>query len=79
MHAALTLGSDVNLSSFMRLMQGRGHKSAGAIRASIGLVSNFADVFRFVRFIEGFRDQTRLTIGDVSFDIDSCRVIRDGS
>jgi hypothetical protein len=32
-----------------------------------------------VRFVEGFRDQTRLTIGDVSFDIDSCRVIRDGS
>jgi hypothetical protein len=32
-----------------------------------------------VRFVEGFRDQTRLTVGDVSFDIDSCRVIRDGS
>ena len=79
MLAALTLGADVNLISFLRLMQGRGHKSAGAIRASIGLASNFADVWRFVHFIEGFRDQTKLTIGDVSFDIDSCRVIRDGS
>ena len=79
MLAALTLGADVNLYSFLRLMQGRGHKSAGAIRASIGLVSNFADVWRFVRFVEGFRDQTRLAIGEVSFDIDSCRVIRDGS
>jgi selenocysteine lyase/cysteine desulfurase len=79
MLAALTLGADVNLFSFLRLMQSRGHKSAGAIRASIGLASNFADVWRFVRFVEGFRDQTRLTIGDVSFDIDSCRVIRDGS
>jgi selenocysteine lyase/cysteine desulfurase len=79
MLAALSLGDEVNLFSFLRLMQGRGHKSAGAIRASIGLASNFADVWRFVRFIEGFRDQTRLTIGDVSFDIDSCRVIRDGS
>jgi selenocysteine lyase/cysteine desulfurase len=79
MLAALSLGDDVNLSSFLRLMQGRGHKSAGAIRASIGLASNFTDVWRFVRFVEGFRDQTRLTIGDVSFDIDSCRVIRDGS
>jgi selenocysteine lyase/cysteine desulfurase len=77
--AALTLGADVNLFSFLRLMQSRGHKSAGAIRASIGLASNFADVWRFVHFVEGFRDQTRLTIGDVSFDIDSCRVIRDGS
>jgi selenocysteine lyase/cysteine desulfurase len=79
MLAALTLGADVNLYSFLRLMQGRGHKSAGAIRASIGLVSNFADVWRFVKFVEGFRDQTRLAIGEVSFDIDSCRVIRDGS
>jgi selenocysteine lyase/cysteine desulfurase len=79
MLAALTLGADVNLFSFLRLMQSRGHKSAGAIRASIGLASNFADVWRFVRFVEGFRDQTRLTVGDVSFDIDSCRVIRDGS
>jgi molybdenum cofactor sulfurtransferase len=79
MRAALTLGPDVNLLSFMRLMQGRGHKSAGAIRASIGLVSNFTDVWRFLRFIVSFRDQTRLTIGEVTFDIESCRIIRDGS
>lgn len=79
MLAALTLGEDVNLYSFLRLMQGRGHKSAGAIRASIGVASNFADAWRFVRFVDGFRDQTRLAIGDVSFDVDSCRVIRDGS
>jgi selenocysteine lyase/cysteine desulfurase len=79
MLAALTLGSDVNLLSFLRLMQDRGHKSAGAIRASVGLVSNFADVWRFVRFVAGLRDQTRLTMGDVSFDIESCRIIRDGS
>jgi molybdenum cofactor sulfurtransferase len=26
-----------------------------------------------------FCDQTRLTIGDVTFDIESCRIIRDGS
>ena len=79
MRAAFTLGEDINLPSFVRMMQERGHKSAGAIRASIGLASNFADVWRFLRFIAGFRDQTRLTIGDVSFDIESCRVIRDGS
>jgi selenocysteine lyase/cysteine desulfurase len=79
MQAGFGLGNDVNLQSFLRLMQTRGHKSAGAIRASIGLVSNFADVSAFLAFVAGFRDQTRLTIGDVTFDIDSCRVIRDGS
>jgi molybdenum cofactor sulfurtransferase len=79
MRAAFTIGPDINLLSFVRMMQERGHKSAGSIRASIGLVTNFADVWRFSRFIAGFRDQTRLTIGDVTFDIESCRIIRDGS
>lgn len=79
MRAGFTLGTDINLMSFLRLMRERGHKSAGSIRASIGIASNFADVRRFLRFVEGFRDQTRLTVGDVTFDIDSCRVIRDGS
>jgi hypothetical protein len=60
-------------------MQGRGGKSAGAIRVSTGLASNFADVERFLAFVAGFRDQTALTIGTVSFDIDSCRVVRDGA
>ncbi len=79
MRAAFALGDEVNLASFMRLMQERGHKSAGAIRASIGLVSNFADVWRFLQFVAGLRDQTRLAIGAVTFDIESCRIIRDGS
>jgi selenocysteine lyase/cysteine desulfurase len=79
MRAGLALGADINLLSFVRMMQERGHKSAGAIRASIGLVTNFADVWSFLKFIAGFRDQTRLTIGDVTFDIESCRIIRDGS
>jgi molybdenum cofactor sulfurtransferase len=79
MRAGFTMGAEINLLSFVRMMQERGHKSAGAIRASIGIASNFADVWRFLRFVAGFRDQTRLTIGDVSFDIESCRIIRDGS
>ncbi len=79
MQAGFTMGTNVNLLSFVRLMRNRGHKSAGSIRASIGLVTNFADVWRFLRFVAGFRDQERLAIGDVTFDIESCRIIRDGS
>ncbi|MEQ1574697.1 MAG: aminotransferase class V-fold PLP-dependent enzyme [Vicinamibacterales bacterium] len=77
--AALESGLDLTLPRFVQVIQHRGGKSAGAIRASFGLVSNFADAWRFVRFIAGFRDQTKLTIGDVTFDIESCRVVRDGS
>jgi molybdenum cofactor sulfurtransferase len=79
MQAASSLGTDINLKSFMRLMQDRGRKSAGAIRASIGLVSNFQDIWRFLQFIASFRDQTSLAIGAVTFDIEGCRIIRDGS
>ena len=79
MQAGLTLGPEINLPGFVRLMQDRSHKSAGSIRASFGLATNFPDVWRFLQFITGFRNQTRLTIGDVTFDIESCRVIRDGS
>jgi molybdenum cofactor sulfurtransferase len=72
-------GADMTLPRFMQVIQHRGGKSAGAIRVSLGLVSNFADVYRFVQFASEFRDQTRLTIGEVTFDIESCRVIRDGA
>ncbi len=79
MLAGVAAGEDVNLPRFMQIIQHRGGKSAGAIRASIGFVSNFTDVQRFVAFVERFRDQTQLTLGAVTFDIESCRIIRDGS
>jgi len=70
---------DMTLSRFVQFMQHRGGKSAGAIRASLGLVTNQADVERFYRFASQFRDQSRLALGEVTFDIESCRVIRDGA
>jgi selenocysteine lyase/cysteine desulfurase len=76
--AALDEG-DMTLPRFLQFIQHRGGKSAGAIRVSLGIASNFADVDRFVQFASGLRDQTRLTMGDVTFDVESCRVIRDGS
>ena len=37
------------------------------------------DVETFLEFAAGLCDETHLTIGAVSFDIESCRVIRDGA
>ncbi len=71
-------GAGINLQRFLSALQQRGGKTAGAIRVSLGLASNFADVERFMAFAAGFRDQTALTVGTVSFDIESCRVVRDG-
>ena len=76
--AAAQIGDQINLQRFLSVMQERGGKTAGAIRVSLGLVSNFADVQHFLDFASGLRDQTALTIGTVSFDIESCRVVRDG-
>ena len=69
----------MSLPRFLQFITHRGGKSAGAIRVSVGLASNFADVQRFVEFAASFRDQTRLSIGETTFDIASCRIIRDGS
>jgi len=79
MLAAAAASDDMTLPRFRQFVQHRGGKSAGAIRVSIGLVTNFADVCSFLRLAEDLRDQTRLAIGDVTFDIESCRIMRDGS
>jgi selenocysteine lyase/cysteine desulfurase len=77
--ASLAEDSDMTLPRFLQVIHRRSGKSEGAIRVSLGVISNFADVYRFVQFARGFRDQTQLAIGDVTGDIDSCRIIRDGT
>jgi selenocysteine lyase/cysteine desulfurase len=79
MIAGLNSGPDLSLPLFLRVIQHRGNKSAGAIRISVGLATNFFDVYRFLHFAAGFRDKTNMNIGEVTYDIQSCRVIRDGS
>ena len=39
-------------------MEDRDGKSAGAVRISMGLASNFADVYKFWEFTRSFIDQT---------------------
>jgi selenocysteine lyase/cysteine desulfurase len=77
--AAMHTGVDMTLPAFMQFITHRSGKSAGSIRVSLGIASTFGDVDRFLAFVEGLRDQTRLTIGEATFDIASCRIIRDGS
>jgi molybdenum cofactor sulfurtransferase len=77
--AALARNPNLTLPLFLQMIAHEGGKSAGAIRVSFGIASNFADAHRFVEFAASLRDQTRLTMGEASFDIESCRVIRDGS
>ena len=77
--AAMEEDTDMTMPRFLQIITHRGGKSAGAIRVSLGVATNFADVYRFLEFAASLRDQTRMTMGEVTFDIESCRVIRDGS
>ena len=79
MHLAATLGDDITLARFVALMEARGGKAAGAVRVSFGIASNVSDALRFLHFVADLRDQTRLSLGAATFDIASCRVIRDGA
>jgi selenocysteine lyase/cysteine desulfurase len=77
--AALEADPDMTLPRFLQAITHRGGRSVGAMRVSLGLASNFDDVAAFVAFAADLRDQTKMTMGEVTFDIASCRVIRDGS
>ncbi len=79
MRAGLAEGADITLPRFLQVMQQRGNRSLGAVRVSLGLASNIADVDRFLQFAAGFRDQTTVAVGALTVDDPNCRVIRDGS
>jgi len=49
---------DINHLSFEQFLQVIDGKTTGALRASIGLVTTFADVYRYIRFAETFIDRT---------------------
>jgi molybdenum cofactor sulfurtransferase len=54
----------VTLLDCQRLIQDATGKVPNTIRVSLGLVSNFADVWQFMAFAEGFRDRGAADIAD---------------
>ena len=50
-----------------------------AIRVSVGVATNFTDVFRFLCFMQSFVDRSTDEIGRVEFVAENCRVIRDSA
>jgi molybdenum cofactor sulfurtransferase len=51
----------------------------GAIRMSVGLATNFADVYRFMCFLQGFVDRSVEEIGTLEFESDKRRTVRDSA
>ena len=58
MAAAFENGERMTFEQFLSVLEDRDGKSAGAVRISMGLVSNFADVYKFWEFARSFIDQT---------------------
>lgn len=48
-----------------------------AVRISVGIATNFTDVFRFMCFLQGFIDRSVGEIGRPEFTSDNCRIVRD--
>lgn len=58
MAAAFEDGERMTFEQFLSVLEDRDGKSAGAVRISIGLASNFTDVYKFWEFAQGFIDHT---------------------
>ena len=56
MAAAFADGERMTFEQFLSVLEDRDGKSAGAVRISMGLASNFADVYKFWEFAQGFID-----------------------
>jgi molybdenum cofactor sulfurtransferase len=48
----------MTFDEFIRVMSGRVKDAVGGVRVSMGVATNFADVYRFLRFAETFLDRT---------------------
>jgi selenocysteine lyase/cysteine desulfurase len=60
-----TAGGAFDLARFHECLAGPdGSKATGAVRASVGMASNFADAHRFLRFLAGFRDRKAEALAD---------------
>ena len=51
---------------FYQLVHATTGKTPSTIRVSLGVASNFADVFRFMHFVEGFRDRRAVDLDRVA-------------
>ena len=57
MQQAFKNSERMTIEQFLSVLESKDGKSAGAVRVSLGLVTNFADVYRFVLFARGLLDQ----------------------
>ena len=47
----------MTFEEFIRVMHGKAIDAVGAVRVSVGLATNFADIYRFAQFAATFIDR----------------------
>ena len=72
-------GEPISFQELRREMHARFGRDVSAVRVSVGLASNFADVDAFIRFAAGFLDRTVAEIGDVEAGGPLCSTERDAA
>jgi molybdenum cofactor sulfurtransferase len=72
-------GQAPSFQELRREMHARFGRDVSAVRVSVGLASNFADVDAFIRFAAGFLDRTAAEIGDVEAGGPLCSTNRDAA
>jgi len=61
-------GESISFLELRKIMNERFNKTVSAVRVSLGIASNFNDVYHFMRFISGFLDRTSPQVGAASSD-----------
>jgi molybdenum cofactor sulfurtransferase len=70
-------GEAVSFSDLREELRAEHGVLVGAIRVSVGVATSFADVYRFLCFLQGFVDRTADEIGRAGCGPEGCRVDRD--
>jgi len=72
-------GKSVSFRELHDAMESQYGKSVSTVRVSVGIATNFADVYRFLCFVQGLLDKTVEDIGKPEYVSENCRVVRDSS
>lgn len=70
-------GRAMSYLDFQRWVQQKSGKKIGATRISVGLATNFADVYRFIQFAAAFLNKTTTEVGGTQFCAVHNPLIRD--
>lgn len=66
-------GEAISFKQLRHEMTSRYAKHVSAIRVSMGIASNFSDVYQLIRFLQSLIDQTADTIGKATSEATHCR------